>query len=61
MGYPSSLQQYSMGGESMRYMQDMKVEVEDYDQEEDYIHLKNTLTIETNGTKKQQHLELKKT
>ena len=44
-------------------MRDMKegVGVEDEDQEENHIHSKNTLTIETMNTKAQQHLKLKKT
>ena len=39
-------------------MHDMEAEVEDEDQEEDHIHPKNTLTIDTKDTKVQKNLKL---
>ena len=37
-------------------MHDMETETKNEDLEEDHIHPKNTLTIETKNTKTQQHL-----
>ena len=42
-------------------MHDRETETENEDLEEDHIHPKNTLTIETKNTKTQQHFKIKKT